>query len=82
MQLNKIKKQTFAAFDSSQAANDNEFINDFRNHLTGTLMVERADIIGITTSIQEKKNVVTIYFSYVTPEIKEVKKKKKEKVKV
>jgi flagellar hook assembly protein FlgD len=83
MQLNKIKKQTFASFDSSGAANDNQFMNDFKNHLTETLKIERVDIIGMTASVQDKKNVATIYFSYLTPEIKKEKvKKKKEKEKV
>ena len=81
MQLNKIKKHTFAAFDSNGAANANGFMNNFKKHLEETLQVDRATIIGIVPSSNDSQNVVTIYFAFVTPEKKIDKKSKNEKKK-
>jgi hypothetical protein len=81
MQLNKIRKQTFAAFNSSTARNGNELMNDFKKHLEESLGLDDATILGIAPSMQGTETLLTIYFVYATPQVKKEKEKEKKKKK-
>lgn len=82
MRLNKIRKQTFAAFSSSSAINGNELMQDFKKHLEESLGLDDATVLGIAPSRQGTETLLTIYFAYETPEVKKEKKvKEKKKVK-